>query len=47
MAASGMRARADEREAPRRDSGCRPPDAPLTSNDIAGLPLTDKVWDKT
>ena len=23
------------------------PDAPLTSADIAGLPLTDKVWDET
>ena len=23
------------------------PDAPLTSEDIKGLPLTDKVWDET
>ena len=23
------------------------PDAPLTSDDVAGLPLTDKVWDET
>ena len=23
------------------------PDAPLTSEDIEGLPLTDKVWDET
>ena len=27
-------------------SGIRP-DAPLTSEDIRGLPLTDKVWDET
>ena len=23
------------------------PDAPLTPQDIKGLPLTDKVWDET
>ena len=23
------------------------PDAPLSAADIAGLPLTDKVWDET